>query len=335
MKQLSYFILPALFIFSACEQDPLKVDTEEVKVPEFVVKRLDQDLFALSPGNFDKQFEAIKLKYGIVFEHYLNSPLGIGGSLDTVCKRELLKFTSDVDVRGAYNEAQKLYTNVDDIAAELAEMRKRFHFHFPQRALPKQLVTTLTGWNYAVAYMDSTLTLSLDMYLGADSKYYQMLRYPQYQARKMNREHIMSDLARAWVLTEFDKGKPENTLLNHMIFYGKIFYAVEALLPDSPDSVIIGYSAEQMKTCMKYEKQYWGYCAEKNRLYENSLQTIRELTSEGPFTAAISKECPPRIAMWLGWRIVSSYMKKTESSLSDLMKETDAQKILSKSKYRP
>jgi hypothetical protein len=162
-----------------------------------------------------------------------------------------------------------------------------------------------------------------------------MLRYPQYQARKMNREHMMSDVARGWMLTEFDNGKPENTLLNHLIFYGKIFYAVEALLPEAADSLIIGYSAAQMKTCITYEKQYWGYCAEKNRLYENSLQTIRELTSEGPFTAAISKECPPRIAMWLGWRIVSSYMKNTKISLSDLMKEKDPQKILTKSKYRP
>ena len=335
MKQLSYFILPALFIFSACEQNPLKVDTEEVKVPDFEVKRLDQDIFALTEGNFDHGFEAIKKKYSIVFEHYLMNPFRLAGSSDTACKKQLLDFTGDADVRGAYEEAQILYANLDNVNAEFSQMRKRFHIHFPDRPLPKQLVATITGWNYAVAYMDSSLLLSLEMYLGEESKYYQMLRYPQYQARKMNKEHMMVDLARGWMLTEFDNAKPENTLLNHLIFYGKLFYSVEALLPEAADSLIIGYSAAQMKTCIKYEKQYWGYCAEKNRLYENSLQTIRELTSEGPFTAAISKECPPRIAMWLGWRIVSSYMKNTDSSLSDLMKEKDAQKILTKSKYRP
>jgi hypothetical protein len=145
MKQLSYFILPALFIFSACEQNPLKVDTDGVIVPEFEVKRLDQDLFALTKDNFDKGFEAIKQKYGSVFEHYLMNPFRIGGSSDTVCKTQLLAFTSDADVRGAYNEAQKLYANMDGINAEFSEMRKRFHYHFPERVLPKQLVATITG----------------------------------------------------------------------------------------------------------------------------------------------------------------------------------------------
>ena len=92
----------------------------------------------------------------------------------------------------------------------------------------------------------------------------------------------------------------------------------------------------QMKYCQNYEKNLWGYIAATNRLYENNLKTIGELTSDGPFTSAISKECPPRIAMWVGWQIVRSYMKNNESvSIEQLLDEKDAQKILNKSKYRP
>jgi uncharacterized protein YjaZ len=76
--------------------------------------------------------------------------------------------------------------------------------------------------------------------------------------------------------------------------------------------------------------------AEKNRLYENNMRTVQELTGEGPFTSAISKDCPPGIAKWIGWQIVKSYMKNNENvSLEELMNEKDAQKILNKSKYRP
>ena len=76
--------------------------------------------------------------------------------------------------------------------------------------------------------------------------------------------------------------------------------------------------------------------AANNRLYDNNMKTVIELTNDGPYTAAISKECPPRIAMWVGWQIVRSYMKNNESvTLEQLMAEKDAQKILSKSKYRP
>jgi hypothetical protein len=152
----------------------------------------------------------------------------------------------------------------------------------------------------------------------------------------MNKAHLLPDIARGWMLTEFDNNMPENTLLHHTVFYGKLYYAVKALLPNTPDSLIIGYTGKQLKTCKEFEKNYWGYFAEKNRLYENNLNTIRELTSEGPFTGAISKECPPRIAMWIGWQIVQSYMEHNEKvTLQELMEDTNAQKILSKSKYRP
>jgi hypothetical protein len=71
-------------------------------------------------------------------------------------------------------------------------------------------------------------------------------------------------------------------------------------------------------------------------LYENNLKTIQELTSDGPFTGAISKDCPPRIAMWMGWQIIKSYLKNNKDvSLNELMAENDVQKILNKSKYRP
>jgi hypothetical protein len=40
--------------------------------------------------------------------------------------------------------------------------------------------------------------------------------------------------------------------------------------------------------------------------------------------------------MWLGQQIVKSYMKhNSDVTLEDLMNEKDAQKILSKSKYKP
>jgi hypothetical protein len=174
------------------------------------------------------------------------------------------------------------------------------------------------------------------MYLGDTCMYYQMLRYPQYQVRKMNHHNILPDIARGWLLTEFDKREPEDNLLAHCVFYGKLYYAVNALLPKATDSLIIGYSGKQIQYCKTYEKNLWGFFAEKNRLYENNMNTVRELTSEGPFSGAISKDCPPRIAMWVGWQIVKSYMKNNKDvTLQQLMEDNNAQGILNKSKYRP
>lgn len=338
MKKRILFVSLSFIALVGCNTNPLDVDVSTIKSQDLEVLRLEDDLFTLNATNFEQNSEKIKSKYGAFYEHFLINPLGVNGSKDTLYKRLLLDFVSNKDVREAYSYVNTLYppSKFDEIAANVNQCVKRFRYHFPKRKVPTRLITCTTGWNYAFAYLDSALVISLDMYLGDTAKFYQMLRYPQYQTRKMNSAHVLPDIARGWMLTEFDNSPPENTLLNHTIFYGKLYYAIQALLPETADSLIIGYSSKQMATCKTYEKNYWGYFAEKNRLYENDMNIIRELTSEGPFTAAISKECPPRIAMWIGWQIVRSYMKNNEKvTLEELMTDADAQKILSKSKYRP
>jgi hypothetical protein len=110
----------------------------------------------------------------------------------------------------------------------------------------------------------------------------------------------------------------------------------DGLLPQVQDSIKMGYTTDQMSYCYKNEKNLWGFFAKDNKLYDNDLKLVSEFTSDGPFTRAISKECPPRIAMWLGKQIVKSYMEHNNNvTLEDLMNEKDMQKILLKSKYKP
>ena len=327
-----------LLMMTGCNNNALDVDTSDIKTEPLRLMRLEDDVFAITEENIDEKTELIKNKYGEYFDHYLMGFLCRNGTSDSLYKPTMLSFVSDRDVLECYRYVQKMFPDevLQEMLPELDQCVKRFRYHFPGLQLPRRWVTCLTGWNYSMAYLDSNLVTGLDMYLGDTAKFYAMLRYPQYQVRRMNRTYMLPDIARGWLLTEFDKAPSQNTLLHHTIFYGKLFYAVNALLPDMPDSLIIGYTPEQMQYCKTYEKQLWKYFADKNRLFENNMNTVRELTSEGPFTGAISKDCPPRIAMWVGWQIVRNYMEKNpEIKLASLMSDQDAQNILNKSRYRP
>lgn len=338
MRNIFLFAALALIV-SACNHNELDIDISNVDTKALKVERLEKDLHSFNEQNFDEQSTKLKSQYGPYYEHYLMNFLNRRGTSDSLYKPAVLSFIKDKDINEAYHYIEKLYpeSKLEDIAAEADQSVKRFHYHFPKRKLPKRLITVMSGWNYSSAYTDEALVVSLDMYLGDTAKFYQMLRLPQYQARKMNDKYILPDMMRGWMLTEFDNSEPVNTLIHHTIFYGKLFYTINALLPNENDSMLIGYTSKQMKYCDAYEKNIWSYFAEKNRLYENSLQNVRELIiSDGPFTSALSKECPPRIGMWIGWQIVKSYMKNNkEVTLEQLMNETDAAKILNKSKYRP
>jgi hypothetical protein len=60
------------------------------------------------------------------------------------------------------------------------------------------------------------------------------------------------------------------------------------------------------------------------------------LIDEAPFTSYFSNESPGRASIWLGFRIVESYMKNNKNvALSGLMGNTDVQTIMEKARYNP
>lgn len=334
----SLLLLCLLSLVSSCTKNRFEVDTDSISIPEVKFQHLENDVFTLSEKNIDIKTKELKQNYGQFYERYLSSFINRGGTTDSLYKQSILSFVNDKDMNETKKLIAKTFSDNDfnTIENEVYNAIKRFHAFFPQRKTPRYLTTCITGFNYAIAYSDSTLAVGLDMYLGQDAPFYKMLNLPLYRTQLMNKAYIPSDLMRGWLLNEFDNDVPVNTLVHHTIFYGKILFAVKALVPEAHDSLIIGYTSKQMDYCKKYEKNLWAYMAEKNRLYENNMRTVQELTGEGPFTSAISKECPPGIAKWIGWQIIKSYMEKNENvTLEQLMNEKDAQKILSKSKYRP
>lgn len=323
---------------TSCGHNQLEIDTSKVEQEPILFKRLDKDVFLLTPENSQQKMVDYQKKYSTFYTRYVSSIVNNGGQVDSLYSQTLLRFINNQDIKNAYRDLTKSYSDndIELLGDDVTEAVKRFKVFFPKRKTPKQFVTFMSGFQYNVVYVDSTLGIGLDMYLGSNNEFYTMMQLPKFRTRTMNKEHVLSDAVRGWVITEFDNADPVNNLLNHMIFYGKIFYVCDALLPNVHDSIKMGYTTAQMQYLDKYEKNVWGFFAKDNKLYDNDLKLVSEFTSDGPFTRAISKECPPRVAMWLGRQIVKSYMEHNDdATLEELMNEKDAQKILSKSKYKP
>ena len=331
------FFLTVIFL-TGCKHSQTDIDTSAVDYKTIAIKRLDSDVFLMTKENVTKKNSELQKKYGLFYNRYMASILNNGGKLDSVYTNNILRFTNDKDMKSAYADIKKTFSDndVELLAENLTEATKRFKVFFPKRKLPQQFVTYMSGFNYNVVYVDSTLAIGLDMYLGSNNVFYQMLQLPKFKTLTMTKEHILPDAVRGWVITEFDNTEQESKLLHHLIFYGKIFYTTKGLLPQVNDSLVFGYTTKQMAYCTSYEKDLWSFFAKDDKLYANDLKIVAEYTNDGPFTGSISKECPPRIAMWIGYNIVKSYMEHNEKvTLEDLMTEKDFQKILSKSKYRP
>lgn len=141
---------------------------------------------------------------------------------------------------------------------------------------------------------------------------------------------------RSWAIGEFHFNDSIDNLLNNMMYEGMLMYFTKRMLPDQPDSLIFGFSPDQMRWCQRNEKEMWSYMVEHKLLFNTDAFTIRKFVDDAPFTHNFPKESPGRAAVWIGYRIVNRYMNRNENvTLSELMEERDYQKILNQSKYNP
>ncbi len=336
MRNFVAYISVVLFLtIVGCGHERLDVDLSETTVPELQIKRLEQDLFKMDTMDVAEATKKLSAKYGRFYSTFISVILNNGGLRDSSYAFRMKSFISDYYMKKAFDDSQKKYPNTEALKTQLEEAYKYFNFHFPNRPLP-QPVTMISGFNYSVVVADSTLAIGIETYLGSNSEFYKGLGVPRYKSMFMNEENILPDAIRQWMLIEFPNRMNKTDFLSEIVYMGKIMYLCDAMLPKTADSLKIQYSAAQMEYCQLNEFNVWSYFAAQKMLYTTDQAEIAKFTSDGPFTSALSKEAPSRIGHWIGWQLVRQYMHNNpEASLQDLVNETDAQMILSKSKYKP
>jgi hypothetical protein len=223
---------------------------------------------------------------------------------------------------------------------QLTDAFKHVLYYYPRQKIPL-LITYFSGFAYQTTIGDDYIGIGLDMFLGADSKFYPALHesIPAYISRRYTPENITPRVIEAFAREDlFPEGDEDRSLLAKMVYGGKIFYFMNAMMPEIQDSLIIGYTPKQIEWNKTNEANIWGYFLEENLLYETDYLKIQQYLTEGPFTPGIGEknDSSPKLGLWTGWQIVKKYMDRNpDVTLQQLMKDTDCQQILAKSKYKP
>ena len=323
------------WLLTSCNHNHLNVNVSKIKIDPIKIERFDQDFFSLNADNIVSKLPQLQKKYYGFTELFVRNILCPNGIQDSACIPEITKFVTDKDMRDAFNECQKTFQNISPIESELTEAFRHHQYYFPEKKLPKVLAM-MSGFNYSIATDDPVFAIGLEKYLGRQSRFYEMSQVPNYVRITMQREYMIPDFVRVWMSNEFPDNVKGKTLLSEMIYGGKILYLTDALMPDTDDSLKIGFTKKQLDWCHEHAKDIWGYWIKNNFLYSSGVDVITKFTGEGPFTTGFAKESPARTAIWTGWQIVRKYMNNhPEVSLEQLMKDNDPQKILSSSKYKP
>jgi hypothetical protein len=330
------FLVLAAGVTPSCKKNHYKVNTSSIKV-KIEIKRLEKDLFTLNPDEVIPMVPALKKKYG-GFLQLFSMVINTGDINEDSFGDFLLRFCSDKQNNEVYNLTMKQFPDIKPIETGLQDAFSHYLYYFPGKQAPA-VFTCITGFNNSIITGDSLLGISLDRYLGADCPFYPRLNIYKYLAARMTPENIVPDCMYGWAASEWDFASlkyPADNVLAEIIHFGKLKYFEKCMLPETSDDLIFGFTPNQMKFCRNNESQMWLYLVENNLLFSTDQFKIRKLIGEAPFTSYFTNDSPGRAAVWLGFRIVESYMIKNPSvRIVDLLTNTDVQSILEHAKYNP
>ena len=321
-------------IVLSCGNNPLDVDISAVNI-NLKVKRFDQDLFQYKNGITQKNVEELHDKYGLFFQDFTESVINIGSVKNPNINYQLNDFANDSYIKEIKVDADKLYSNFSSYQTELENAFKHYNYYFPKKPIP-EVITYISGFNYAIVTDDKYLGIGLDMFLGNSYDAYSQLGLPQYKTAFMSKEGLVAGAMLGWVSTEFELKEKNADLLTEMIHQGKTLYLLDALMPKAPPTVKISYNEQQLQWCDASEEAVWFYFIDNQLLYTKETTEIIKYMGEAPFIQGFPEGSPGRIGHWMGWQIVKAYMEKNPTvTIEDLMLNNNAQQILDMSKYKP
>lgn len=336
MKKINTLILllAGLNLLSSCSNNNrFKIDTDKNRVT-VKIHRFDKDLLTLDTTNLKAGVKKLYSKYPDFLPEFVYNVLDTTAADTNAVSHEFYKFLADKNFIQVNKKTLQTFDDVSDIEKKISDAFTYIHFYFPEVKLP-EIYFYVSGFNRAIMMNDKFIAVGTDLYLGSDYPAYKDYTY-EYMLFNMRRECVATDLVSATLFRMFVMNSSEYRLLDNMLFRGKVMYLLSVFMPDEKPEYIMGYSEEQWKWTKKYEKQIWATVIDQKHLFSTDLQLIRKYMNDAPFTAPVSQESPGRLGTWLGWQIVESYMNKNPKvSLSDLMKDSNYQKMLEESGYRP
>ena len=313
-----FTVLMVLSLFFSCsDKKQPQIDVSNIKV-DFSIKRYDVDFYTATKKTLPK----IKQKYPYLF------PIEFTDSL-------AFAKINDKQEQELFDETQKEYYDFSSTEKEIKYLFKYVKYYNPNFLAPN-VVTMLTNIDYdsKIIYADSLLFVSLDVYLGKNHQFY--ADYPKYVKENNTKDHLIVDVANSIIDQQLHPSN-KRRFIDKMISEGKKMYLLDLYLPYKSNKEKIGFSTDKLNWALANEKEIWMYFIDKKILFSTDTKLNIRFLDDAPFSKFYMEQdnlSPGKIGVWLGWQIVTSYMKHNDVSLQELLK-MDEDKIFKKSKYKP
>jgi hypothetical protein len=256
---------------------------------------------------------------------------------DSVSKN-LKLFIRDYSILAA--EAGKKFSDVSGIQKELIYSFKLTKYYFPNYKLPASIITFIGPVEgYGAVLTNDGAAIGLQQHMGKDFPLYNAAYvreiYPAYHIRRFAPEYIPVNTMKNIVEDLFPTKKQSIPLVEIMIEQGKKLYLLKKLMPNTSDTLITGYTKNQLEGSLENEGLIWNFFVQNDLLYQADPFVIRDYINDGPKTAALGEASPGNIGQFVGWQIIKEYLSKHEDVTVQQLMQTKASVIFNEARYKP
>ena len=232
-----------------------------------------------------------------------------------------------------FDEIIKEFDSISFLEIQLFNFFQKKHFNFEN--IPRVItVNTDIDYRNRIILTDTILLIGLDNYLGKNHRFYEDI--PLYIKEDFTRNHIIKDIALQYAI-KFIPKLDNYTFLDKIIYHGKLLYYIDISLKKTDENIKIGYSKNKLDWAKENEFFVWTYFIENEILFNPDNKLNNRFINDAPFSRFYfenDNESTEMIGKYIGWKIVKSFMKNNDISVSDMINIKQIE-IYNKSKYKP
>jgi hypothetical protein len=301
---------------------------------ELQVNRFEQELFSITTDNVIEKSISWDTIFGSFLEFFATQIMNSSQLTTAQYYDELLDFTQHKDMREAYDSTVIVFDDFNEFEHSFGLAFGQFTNEFPSYPLP-EITTFFGGFNYGVVTYDNNIAIGLENFLGANSKFYQLLGDPEYLRFQKQKKFILSNVMEVWYNEHFQKYLVGRDLLSQIIHKGKAMYFIDKMLVDLSLQDKFRFTKSQMDWVIENEASIWEFLVHEDMLFSKKEIEFRSFVNYAPFAKGMPKESPGRVAYYIGYKMVNEYMDNNKIDIEQLMYLTDSRKFLQESKYKP
>lgn len=242
----------------------------------------------------------------------------------------------DTTMREIYNATRQQYGDLAWLQEEVSAAVEKAQ-RLDDSISCNKIITFVSGlldYTHRVVADDGVILIALDQYTVPSFEKYGYFQLPGYLVTLCRRQYMVPDAVAALARANIVLPDGDISLLDYMIAEGKVQYVLDNVLPHTPDTLKLRYNESQLEWARQNEDKVWAYWIQNGLLFEKDYNSIFNFIEDAPKTNAFG-DSAPRMTDFIGRQIVAQYMKKSGSTLHELLQNPDSRAILRVSGWKP